>query len=59
LQFGWLFPICWFMGMLLPFFSKNIHDRRAAVASGIMLAIMVVIIVFVVAMGVTIFKNTS
>jgi hypothetical protein len=59
LQIGWLFPICWVVGVLLPFCSKNRHDRRAAIASGIMIAISVVIIVLAVAIPLSILASEA
>jgi Mg2+/citrate symporter len=59
LQIGWLFPICWVVGVLLPFCSKNRHDRRAAIASGIMIAISVVIVVLAVAIPLGILASAA
>jgi hypothetical protein len=59
LQIGWLFPICWVAGVLLPFCSKNRHDRRAAIASGIMIAISVVVVVLAVAIPLGILANSA
>lgn len=56
---GWLFPICWVVGVLLPFCSKNRHDRRAAIASGIMIAISVAVVVLAVAIPLSIMANAA
>jgi uncharacterized membrane protein len=42
---GWLLPICWMVGVFLPFCTKSRNDRRASYASGIMLIIYIVLIV--------------
>jgi uncharacterized membrane protein len=42
---GWLLPICWMVGVFLPFCTKSRNDRRASIASGIMLIIYIVLIV--------------
>jgi hypothetical protein len=59
LQIGWLFPICWVVGAFLPFCSKNRHDRRAAIASGIMIAISIVIVVLAVAIPLGILASSA
>jgi hypothetical protein len=59
LQIGWLFPICWVVGVLLPFCSKNRNDRRAAIASGIMTAVSIVIVVLAVAIPLGIMANAA
>jgi hypothetical protein len=42
---GWLIPICWVVGALLPCCSSDRNDRKAAIASRIMWLIFCVILV--------------
>jgi hypothetical protein len=42
---GWFLPICWMVGLFLPFCTKSRNDRRASYASGIMLIIYAVLVI--------------
>lgn len=49
--FGFLFPFFWLVGACLPCCSKAVNDRRAAIASGVALAaVAIVVVVFAVAL---------
>jgi biotin transporter BioY len=52
-QAGFLFPVCWLVCVFLPCCSKHNspRDKRAATASGVMIAAVVVIVVMKCGLG--------
>jgi hypothetical protein len=45
---GWIFPFLWFPGTFVFCCTKNVHDRRAAVANGVMSLLFLAAIVTVI-----------
>eukprot|EP00775_Hariotina_reticulata_P002509 gene2509-2814_t len=44
---GFIIPLCWAVGMFIPFCTKVVSDKRAGIASSIALTIYVIIIIAV------------
>jgi hypothetical protein len=45
---GWIFPFLWFAGTFVFCCTKNVHDRRAAIANGVMSLLFIAAIVTVI-----------
>uniref|UniRef100_A0A383V3D1 Uncharacterized protein n=1 Tax=Tetradesmus obliquus TaxID=3088 RepID=A0A383V3D1_TETOB len=41
---GFVFPICWIVGAFLPLCAKNKNNRRAAIGSGVMIAVYAILL---------------
>lgn len=54
-----MFPICWLVAIFLAYCSRNPNDRRAAIGSGIMLAIYTIVTVLAVAIPLSIMAQEA
>ncbi|WIA23597.1 hypothetical protein OEZ85_000308 [Tetradesmus obliquus] len=43
-EVGFVFPICWIVGAFLPLCAKNKNNRRAAIGSGVMIAVYAILL---------------